>query len=40
VVDLVDDGAVALAAGYVLVSVAGGVAAVAVGALAGRRATR
>jgi len=40
VVDLMDDGAVALAAGYVLVSVAGGVAAVAVGALAGRRATR
>jgi fluoride exporter len=40
VVDLVDDGAVAMAAGYVLVSVAGGVAAVAVGALAGRRASR
>jgi fluoride exporter len=40
VVDLVDDGAVAVAAGYVLVSVAGGVAAVALGALAGRRASR
>ena len=37
VVDLGDDGAVALAAGYVLLSVVGGVAAVALGALAGRR---
>jgi fluoride exporter len=40
VVDLVDDGAVALAAGYVALSVVGGVTAVAVGALAGRRAAR
>jgi fluoride exporter len=38
VVDLVDDGAVARAAAYVLLSVAGGVAAVAAGALAARRA--
>jgi CrcB protein len=40
VVDLVDDGAPLLAAGYLLVSVLGGVLAVAVGALAGGRATR
>jgi fluoride exporter len=40
VADLVDDGAVALAAGYVVLSVGGGVTAVAVGALAGRRAAR
>jgi fluoride exporter len=40
VVELVDDGAVALAAGYVVLSVVGGVTAVAVGALAGRRAAR
>ncbi len=40
VVDLVDDGAVALAAGYVLLSLAGGVAAVAVGGLAARRVLR
>jgi fluoride exporter len=40
VVDLVDDGAVALAAGYVVLSVVGAVTAVAVGALAGRRAVR
>jgi fluoride exporter len=40
VVDLVDDGAVALAAGYVVLSVVGGVTAVAVGAVAGRRAAR
>jgi CrcB protein len=39
-VDLVDDGALLLAAGYLLVSVLGGVLAVAVGALAGGRATR
>ena len=37
VVDLVDDGAVALAVGYVVLSVVGGAAAVAAGALAGRR---
>jgi CrcB protein len=37
VVVLVDDGAAALAAGYLLLSVAGGIAAVAAGALAGRR---
>jgi len=36
VVELVDDGAVARAAAYVLLSVAGGGAAVAAGALAGR----
>jgi fluoride exporter len=40
VVELVEDGAVALAAGYVVLSVVGGVTAVAVGALAGRRAAR
>ena len=40
VVELVDDGAVAPAAGYVVLSVVGGVTAVAVGALAGRRAAR
>ena len=40
VVELVDDGAVALAAGYVLLSVVGAVAAVAGGALAGRRVAR
>jgi fluoride exporter len=40
VVDLVDGGAVALAVGYVVLSVVGGVTAVAVGALAGRRAAR
>jgi CrcB protein len=38
VVDLVDDGATALAAGYVLLSVAGGVAAVVLGAVLVRRA--
>ena len=39
VVDLVDDGALLVAAGYVLASVVGGVLAVALGALAaGRRA--
>ena len=36
VVDLADDGALALAAGYVVVSVIGSVSAVAVGALTGR----
>jgi len=40
VVGLVDDGSPLLAAGYVLVSVVGGVAAVALGALALRRAAR
>ena len=40
VVDLVDRGSAALAAGYVLVSVTGGVLAVAAGALALRRVTR
>jgi fluoride exporter len=37
VVVLVDDGAPALAAGYLLLSIAGGIAAVAAGALTGRR---
>ena len=37
VVDLVDHGALGLAAGYVLLSVAGGVAAVVLGAVSGRR---
>ncbi|UOY00619.1 fluoride efflux transporter CrcB [Blastococcus sp. PRF04-17] len=37
VVDLLDDGALLLGAGYVLASVVGGIAAVALGALAGRR---
>ena len=40
VVNLVDDGAPVLAAGYVLVSVVGGVAAVALGALTAGRALR
>jgi len=40
VVELVDEGAMALAAGYVVLSVVGGVTAVAAGALAGRRAAR
>lgn len=40
VVDLVDDGALLTAAGYVLVSTVGGVVAVALGAAAGRRAVR
>ncbi|SFF63526.1 fluoride efflux transporter CrcB [Blastococcus tunisiensis] len=40
VVELVEDGAVAGAAGYVLGSVGGGVAAVALGALAVRRVVR
>ena len=40
VVELVDDGALALAAGYVLTSVVGGVAAVALGALAVGRMAR
>lgn len=40
VVGLVDDGALALAAGYVLVSTLGGVAAVALGALSARRVIR
>jgi CrcB protein len=40
VVDLVDDGAVVIAVGYVLLSVLGGVAAVALGALAARRVAR
>ena len=40
VVKLVDDGAPVLAAGYVLVSVVGGVAAVALGALTAGRAAR
>jgi fluoride exporter len=40
VVQLVDGGAPALAAGYVVLSVVGGVAAVTVGALAGRRIAR
>ena len=40
VVRLVDDGAPLLAAGYVLVSVLGGVAAVALGAVAVRRVVR
>ncbi len=39
-VQLVEDGAVVAAAGYVLASVVGGVAAVAAGLLAGRRAVR
>jgi CrcB protein len=39
VVDLLDRGAAAVAAGYVLLSVVGGVAAVALGAVAGRRVT-
>ena len=40
VVVLVEDGALGLAAGYVLVSVVGGVAAVAAGALTGRQVAR
>lgn len=40
VVHLVDDGGVPVAAGYVLLSVVGGVLAVAAGAQAGRRVTR
>lgn len=40
VVDLLDDGALALALGYVALSVVGGVAAVALGAVAVRRAAR
>jgi CrcB protein len=40
VVDLVDDGAVAVAVAYVLLSVVGGVAAVVAGALTGRRTAR
>jgi CrcB protein len=40
VVDLVDGGALGLAAGYVLTSAVGGVAAVALGAVAVRRLTR
>jgi CrcB protein len=40
VVDLVDGGALLLAAGYVLVSVVGGIAAVALGAGTVRRAAR
>ncbi|TQN40787.1 camphor resistance protein CrcB [Blastococcus colisei] len=40
VVDLLDDGALALAVGYVLLSTLGGVAAVALGAVAARRAAR
>jgi CrcB protein len=37
VVELVEDGAVGVAVGYLLISVIGGVLAVAVGALAGRK---
>jgi CrcB protein len=40
VVDRVDDGALLLAAGYVLVSVVGGAAAVALGAIVAGRAAR
>jgi fluoride exporter len=40
VVVLVDDGAPALAAGYLLLSVAGGIAAVAAGAVTARRVAR
>jgi fluoride exporter len=40
VVDLVDDGALGVAAGYVLASIVGGVAAVALGDLAVRRTAR